>query len=112
MFEGYIVFPPTRFLYNKTLRIHQQKARNLLAQREILEKEYQYLIASVENNPSLADRLDAVLDEHHRVASQYDQDYPADLDDVLPTRFGNTLRAAEDHAMQRYGFDGVLSGHG
>jgi len=106
MFEGYIIFPPIKFLYNKTLRIHRQKARNLMTQRESLKKEYQHLIASVESDPSLVDQLDAVLDEHQRVASQYDQDYPANLNDVLPTQFGNTLRAAEDHALQRYGFDG------
>ena len=107
MFEGYIIFPPIRFLYNRQHRIHQQKARNLMAQRESLEKEYQYLKKFGGNNPDLDSRLETILDEHYRIASEYDQGYPADLKDVLPTRFGNALRAAEDHAVQRYGFDGV-----
>lgn len=107
IFEGYIIFPPIRFLYNKGLRIHRQKARNLMAQRESLEKEYQYLKKFTNHDSTLEDRLGIILEEHYRVASEYDQDYPAHLDDVLPTRFGNALRAAEDHAVQRYGFDGV-----
>lgn len=107
IFEGYIIFPPVRFLYNKGLRIHRQKARNLMAQCESLEKEYYHLKKLAANNPLLEERLGKILDEHYRVASEYDQSYPANLDDVLPTRFGNTLRAAENHATQRYGFDGV-----
>jgi hypothetical protein len=31
--------------------------------------------------------------------------YPSDPDDLLPTRLGNALRAAEDRAGQRYGLD-------
>jgi hypothetical protein len=107
IFEGYIIFFPIRFIFNKTLRIHREKARNLMAQRESLEKEYQNLKKFADDNSDRESRLETILDEHYRVASEYDQGYPADLDDVLPTRFGNVLRAAEGHALQRYGFDGV-----
>jgi hypothetical protein len=107
LFEGYIIFPPIRFLYNKGLRIHREKARNLMAQCESLEKEYQHLKNFADRDEKLKERLGMILDEHYRVTSQYDQNYPAHLNDVLPTRFGNALRAAEDHAVQRYGFDGV-----
>lgn len=34
--------------------------------------------------------------------------YPEDQDDVLPTRFGNVIRAAEDYAHSRYGADYLL----
>lgn len=78
-----------------------------MAQRESLEKEYQHLRKIADGNSEVMNRLETILDEHHKVASEYDQGYPADLNDVLPTRFGNALRAAEDHAVQRYGFDGV-----
>lgn len=107
LFEGYIIFPPIRFLYNRGLQRHRQKARSLMARCESLEKEYIYLKNFNSNDPHLKDKLGIILDEHYRVASQYDQNYPAHLDDVLPTRFGNALKAAEDHAVQRYGFDGV-----
>ena len=30
--------------------------------------------------------------------------YPANLDDILPTQFGNVLRAAEDHADSKIWF--------
>jgi len=107
IFEGHIIFSPLRFLYNKSLRIHRQKARNLMAQRESLKKEYVSLMKFTDNQSELDDRLRKIIDEHYKVASEYDQAYPSNLDDVLPTKFGNTLRAAEDHAVQRYGFDGV-----
>ena len=107
IFEGYIIFPPLRFLYNKGLRIHHQRARNLMAQRESLEKEYEHLEKFTRYDPALEERREKILEEHHRIASEYDENYPAHLDDVLPTQFGNVLRAAEDHALQRYGFDGV-----
>lgn len=107
IFEGYITFPPIQFLYNRRLRVHQRRARSLMAKRESLEKEYQKLRGYADKNSETDNRLREILDEHYRVASEYNQEYPANLDDVLPTRFGNTLRAAEDHAVQRYGFDGV-----
>jgi hypothetical protein len=36
-------------------------------------------------------------------------DYPADPADVLPTRLGNVLRAAESYPHDRYGVDAVLT---
>jgi hypothetical protein len=108
IFEGYVTFPPLRFLYQKSLRIHQHKACDLMTHRDNLEKEYWHLKKySGENNPSLDERLAIVRDKHYQIAKDYDEWYPAHIDDILPTSFGNTLRAAEDHAMQRYGFDGV-----
>jgi hypothetical protein len=107
IFEGYIVFPPLKFLYKRGRRIHRQKARELMARRESLEKEYLHLKKLAKSNPELTKRMEEVINEHFIVASDYDQNYPGNLEDVLPTKFGNTLRAAEDHAVQRYGFDGV-----
>jgi hypothetical protein len=107
IFEGYIIFPPLRFLYNKSLRIYRRKARDLMAQRESLKKEYISLKKNASDASEMHDKLEKIINEHYKVASEYDQDYPANLDDILPTKFGNTLRAAEDHAVQRYGFDGV-----
>jgi hypothetical protein len=116
VFEGYIIFPPIRFLYNKSLRIHQKKALNLLEHRDRLEEEYTYLYnfcnhdpgMQEKRNPALEERLEQILDKHYQIAGTYDERYPANPDLILPTEFGNKLRAAEDHATQRYGFDGVL----
>jgi hypothetical protein len=35
--------------------------------------------------------------------------YPKDIENLLPTRLGNALRAAEDRAGQRYGLDTIVS---
>src|SRR5215208_8400783 len=76
IFEGYIIFPPIRFLYNRGLRRHRQKARELMAQCESLEKEYMYLKKFSNNDPHLQDKLGIILDQHYRVSSQYGQNYP------------------------------------
>jgi hypothetical protein len=107
IFEGYIKFPLLQFIYNKTSRAHQQKAMHLMARRERLKQEINYLKKSPNRNNELELKIESLLGRYHKVASEYDTQYPADLRDVLPTSFGNLLRAAEDHAVQRYGFDGV-----
>lgn len=106
-YEGYIVPFPFRFVYNKAQRVYRQKAKALMEQRDAIKKEYQHLRKFHNQHPVATQRLEELKDYFYEVASEYDTTYPANLDDVLPTRFGNQLRAAEDHAVQRYGFDGV-----
>jgi hypothetical protein len=42
-----------------------------------------------------------------RAAHEFHHAFPARVDLVLPTRFGNTLRSAETHPRKRYGLDGI-----
>lgn len=41
-------------------------------------------------------------------ASRLDREFPPDLASVLPSRFGNTIRAFESHAYRRWGLDTVV----
>jgi hypothetical protein len=107
MFEGYVVFPPVRFLYNISRKIHLRKAQIMMSQRDTLEGEIRRLEKLVLDNPELDAELEELRDRHYKVAADYSLIYPDNLSDVLPTRFGNTLKAAENYSGERYGFDGV-----
>ena len=107
IFEGYVILPPVRFLYSKAKRIHQQKARRLKWRRDWLE----YRIRTLESHGPYHGReaeLRRLRKRHYVAAAKYNLNYPEEPRDVLPTRFGNTLKAAENYPGERYGFDGVM----
>jgi hypothetical protein len=95
MFEGYVIPFPVRFLYNKSRKTYQQKAYDLMVHRNNLESEIRHLEKRTRYNSELEAKLEELRDEYYKVASDYDQTYPEDLNDVLPSRFGNTLKAAD-----------------
>ncbi len=104
IFEGYV------FLYRfPAFRAAQtRKARALLIKRESLKRR----IAVVERRKlKYGGKLDAALNRLKRryfvVAAEYDNNYPPSIEDVLPTKFGNVLKASESYPMSRYGLDGV-----
>jgi len=107
MFEGYVIPFPIRFLYSLRKRAHQHKAHNMTAHRDRLENEILHLEKYLAHTPELKEELEQLRDEHYKAASTYDLIYPQDPSDILPTRFGNTLKAAENYTGERYGFDGV-----
>jgi len=107
MFDGYVIPPPVRFLYNKSRNIHLQKARNLMRHRNILKSKIRELEEHAGNNPGREAELEDLRDKYYRVAADYDLIYPEDLADVMPSRFGNTLKAAENYPGERYGFDSI-----
>jgi hypothetical protein len=107
MFEGYVIFPPLKFLYNRGRRIHQQKARQLREKRQNLEDLIHRVRTASKYNPRLEKKLEQLKGQYYNTAVEYDQRYPQDENDILPTRFGNTLKAAENYPGERYGLDGV-----
>src|SRR5690349_19633343 len=96
IFEGYVVFPPIHFIYNKTLKIHQQRALQMRVKRDSLEREFRLLEQHLGHNRGLETKLEELKDQYYKAASDYDQAYPDNPDEVLPTQFGNTLKAAEN----------------
>lgn len=60
------------------------------------------------------DRLSAALDgaagpERTRAAVRLNACFPARRESLLPTEFGNVLRAFETHPRRRYGLDGIAA---
>lgn len=45
--------------------------------------------------------------QYYLVVADYDHAYPPSQDEILPTRFGNSLKASESYPNTRYGIDGV-----
>jgi hypothetical protein len=64
-------------------------------------RRHRHLEATLEGEPRTPDER-----RHWQQAARRLEFYP-DEDRLLPTRLGNVLRAAEDHAGQRYGLDTV-----
>jgi hypothetical protein len=106
MFEGYVTLPQIQFIYDKTKRMHMRKAHRLMQHRDKL-KEHIRDLEGEGNAAGHENELEVLKVRYYQSAAFYNQSYPEDLADVLPTRFGNTLKAAENYTGERYGFDGV-----
>lgn len=52
-------------------------------------------------------KIDSLNQLNYELKAQYRQDYPLSTSTVLPTRFGNILRAAEIYSNEHYGMDAV-----
>ncbi|SRR5258706_330360 len=107
MFEGYVIPFPMHIVYSLRRRVHWQRASNMRAHRDSLGSEILHIEKHLAQNPELEEKLEQLRDQHYKAALDYDQTYPEDQGDILPTRFGNTLKAAENYTGERFGFDGV-----
>lgn len=107
MFEGYIKPFPVRIAYILSHRKHQNRARTLSDQRDLLKSQIYELKKRVGNDPVRKAELDGLMERHYKAAAEYGLTYPEDISDVMPSRFGNILKAAENYPGERYGFDGV-----
>jgi hypothetical protein len=101
--EGYVFW--RRF---KRLKEEQfKRAQKMAIRRDTLRKRVDVL----ENWPNKTDRQKKILnrlkDQHYTATRNYDKNYPPSPSQVLPTAFGNILKAAESYPGTRYGIDGV-----
>lgn len=107
LFEGYAFFHRIPFMRTRLLRFHQRKARVLLSRRESLKRQIQEIGRSADKSPTTKTLTRNLRREYYSVASEYDHLYPSNPDEILPTQFGNILKASEQYPGTRYGFDGV-----
>jgi hypothetical protein len=103
LFEGYVLFNRLPFLKSG----HIRRAYRLIDQRETLRKE----IVSLEKkkNRSLEEEnlLDVLKTDYYITVTTYDQHYPPVHAGIMPTKFGNILKASEAYSGTRYGMDAV-----
>lgn len=97
LLEGYEKFNPFRLLHGL------QKSRYKKLQQDITGVETTYL-ALIEQNKAIPPETQA---RYQELLEQRSRDYPDQEEFVLPTAFGNTLRAFETYAREMYGADAI-----
>lgn len=109
-YEGYMLLHRFPFLQRK----HQKQAAALERKITVVDKELKRLQKrqsgmeeGTKNYARVDQRIAGLMDERYRLAAQYDLTYPRAPKLILPTRFGNALRAAESYSSYRYSIDGV-----
>lgn len=124
LFEGYIIFNKIPFLrrnkVNEVRRI-KKKEKAILNRISIIKKRYDYLDSTIMSGTrsertndilrkkmhSLTSRLVQLEGEYEELHYDSDSRFPPEEKYILPTRFGNILRAAEIYSETRYQIDGV-----
>lgn len=103
VFEGYVIWD--KFSWMRRAQVKQ--ANRLLQEREILEAR----IKKLESRRATEKRNEALLENlknrYEEIVTEYEDKFPPTENLILPTRFGNILRAAETYPNMRYGMDGV-----
>jgi hypothetical protein len=116
LFEGYVLTNRLSFFRN----IEIKRARQFLNKREVVRKKIKNLERRLDvwdkaNMPSRSKRAKSLIEtriqslkaERDTISADYDQRYPPYENLILPTRFGNILRASETYPRLRWGIDAV-----
>ena len=103
LYEGYVFFHRFRFLQNN----HTRRADKLVKQREALRNEIELLRRKRKRSAEEELSLENLKVTYDRIAATYDQLYPPRSAGIMPTKFGNILKASEAYSGTRYGIDAV-----
>ena len=101
LFEGYVLLWHFPFFKRNELA----RARKIQRQKRCLERKIDRLV-----NPSsqrAENKRDELFARKQALAIDYNIMFPDSDDDIMPTRFGNTLKAAEAYSRSRYNIDAV-----
>lgn len=109
--EGYVLLEHFPFL----LRAEKKRARKISTQLDRVSRRARILDKRAKKyykkSASLSRRynnLYTIVQQHqYALASEYQQSFPLDEKEIMPTRFGNTLKSAEYYPLDRYGIDAV-----
>ena len=104
-FEGYWgTWPVAQAIrYQRIVRYQRLCQRHIKDVRNTKKRLAAWEKAGFETTLSIRAPVRSKLDEADRVRSMF----PADLDEVMPTRLGNVLRRAESQAGSQYGIDAL-----
>jgi len=103
LFEGYVFFH--RFPFMR--KAHARKAYKLVEQREALKKDIKFLEQKKNRSTEEELSLNVLKTAYYTLVATYDQLYPPPNAEIMPTQFGNILKASEAYSGTRYGMDAV-----
>jgi hypothetical protein len=121
IFEGYTTLFRNKNLVGRSfLERQKRRFRKIERERTRVEKQLGRIEKKIENEsaPSAgswrAKRYDrycqleqALKDRRYDLIATREMGFPPTLDSIMPTRFGNILKAAETYPVTRYGIDSV-----
>jgi hypothetical protein len=102
-FEGYVFFHRFHFMRRGQAR----QANKLIKQREILRDQIQQLAQKRKLSREEKMILDTLKTTYYSIVTTYDLSYPPPHAGIMPTKFGNILKASEAYPGTRYGIDAV-----
>ncbi len=120
-FEGYVfILGGKNSIRNFFLKKHRLRYRNAIAKKQLFQRQLEIIDRKIErlrNNPTFSKtynkRLNRLITQReylnkakYNLTADLDHNYPPFESYVMPTRFGNILRAAELYSS-RYGIDAV-----
>ncbi|MBK8904527.1 MAG: hypothetical protein IPM53_25335 [Anaerolineaceae bacterium] len=103
--EGYYLFRSPRWRKRQ-----QTKALKRLIHIKAVDtrlRELQESFLANQDDTEIEKKLDVFTQKSFNLRAQYRQDYPPQTQYIMPTRFGNILRAAEHYSEERYKMDSV-----
>ena len=116
LFEGYVLYD----LLIPFRKLELKRARRIRSKLDLVHKKIDQLEAGIENwkkarmpkyNAGRLERIERRIinlkAQRDALTADYDLRYPPDESLILPTRFGNILRAAEAYSQSRYQIDSV-----
>jgi hypothetical protein len=101
IFEGYILLPHIPAIN----RIQQRKFRKQKRQLIILRKKINRF--SKRDGEAAKKAISKLNEKERALVTEYQRTFPLRENELLPTRFGNILKAAEAYPMERYKIDAV-----
>jgi len=103
LFEGYVLLHRFPFMRN----IQARKANKLIEQREALRSNIELLRKKRKRSSEEELSLEHLMTTYDAIVATYDHLYPPPHAGIMPTKFGNILKASEAYTGTRYGIDAV-----
>ena len=101
--EGYDRFNPVRLM----MLVQRGRFRRLCKELEDADKKFTDIKAKMDQSDKKNSALEVVMAERSRLMLELAEHYPDKEESLLPSRFGNAVRAFESYPLEMYGLDAI-----